>query len=312
MKLDIGFKKIIFLAGLVMLCTGVIAQEKEANKVKIKINKDGKMKIDTAFTVKKDINKEELKKIISSITSEDIDLDIDSVLEGIDLDIVVSENGKKIIIKKISEEDGIWTFCETEEECEHTDGKKSKGNHPKPKTSNFWVHKKDGEDEDFELIIYGDDDKSLKEYIYYDEDEGSKRIKIGKDNFHVIKSDKKNDKDGQIFMKKSGKNDETVTIYMSDDKKDIKYFKHDKSESPNIDLSYNSENGKYIIEFNSEDLDPIEISIFDKSGKKLFKHKVKEFYGKYKKEIDLGSKKNKEFRIEVQQGKTKIETEIVF
>ena len=63
---------------------------------------------------------------------------------------------------------------------------------------------------------------------------------------------------------------------------------------------------KYRLEFNSEELDPILIEVYNIEGKRLFKKKVKNFYGRFVKEIELEDNGIGVLTVKVEQGEKKI------
>jgi len=360
MKTNNLLKKLFLISALVLVCTGVFAQEKQ-KKIKININKDGKSKIDTVLTFSKDFDKSKLKQILSDLVDEEIDIekDFDSLLKELEVSVSVLDDGKKIMVKKISEKDGQWTVEETEE----FSGDEIKTKSAKAKayvvTSGdmkidileemdenkfeylIKADKSDNDEDEYVVVIKTDDGhkeiiKTKKPYSrkktnvwVSDDSEDVHFFNKGGKNFTIHKSDGKvnvkegdfmwTTEEGEIHEIKGEKGD--VIFITEDGKHEMIKFDGEKKfvmkksgdiDQAMVDLSFDEESGKYILEYNSESNDPVSIQIFDKNGKQLFKKKIKEFYGKYKDKIELGSKKNKEFKIEIQQGKKKIETEIVF
>lgn len=326
MKIKNLVKKLFLLSGLLIFCLGAFAQEKENIRIKVKINKDGEIKIDTVFSIDGDFDKSKLKKKLSELIDEDIDFN--SLLKELYVDISIDEEGE------FTDEESEYTII-----VKSDDGKREIIKKKKPviaKKGNIWVSKKSGKSKEGNYYIKKFDEEDEEVTIYMSGDKNLKKISEDvhiygktKDNFTIKKDDGKiivtegdfvwTTKEGDIHEIKGDKGDvyffhddgKNEVIKIEGEKKTFMKMKGGKDNSI-VDLSYNEENGKYILEYNSESEAPFSIKIFDNEGELIFKKKVNDFTGKYKKELDLGSSKKKEFKIEIQQGKKKIETKIVF
>lgn len=132
-------------------------------------------------------------------------------------------------------------------------------------------------------ILEGGDSKTMKMKFFSDEDFEF----FGEGEFEVIRKD--------------SKNGETVIRI------DSKYHK-EKDKIKLKSIGY----GVYRLEFNSEELDPILIEVFNSEGKRLFKKKVKNFYGRFIKEIELEDNEISFFSVIVVQGDKEIIGEFEF
>ena len=228
MKLSKLVKKLFLFTGLIIFGIGGFAQEKEQNKIKIRINKDGKAKIDTVISFETKFDKSKLKEILSDIVDDEFysDNEFDDMLQEIDIDISIDEDGKEVLIKRISEKDGVWTIKETKDFS--GDKKKSKSASSKAYVVStkgdvkFDVFEEEGE-EVYEYFVSGDKGGE-DEYIVITKSKDGKNeiikkkkpVTTKKGNVWVSKSSEKGKKLGYYIMKDNDK-DEYVTIYNSGD-----------------------------------------------------------------------------------------------
>ena len=166
----------------------------------------------------------------------------------------------------------------------------------------FVVVKKIGEEyegdelkTEIELIV--GDDKGMHKFHT---DEG-KTIILGGENVHgkaIKHSIHKNDKGNVFFFEGDGEGNEFIF--------DVK-----KKEGNQISLDAKG-NGDYRLEFVSDELEPIKVEVFDGEGNKLFKKKVKNFYGRFLKDLNLQGNDSGLFTVRVLQGEKEIIGEFEF
>ena len=175
------------------------------------------------------------------------------------------------------------------------------------------IHKKGGKI--FLKSIDGDDDCcEEKENIFvYKSGKNTTKVKGGMSIISNNYKNKSNQFKTYSYSIDDDDDDDEISIITSGST-NIKTIskKYTKGKSiPSVDLSYNTENGKYIIEYSSDSDESVLIKIFDEDGDEIYVKKISDFDGEFKKEIDLGED-NDEFKVKVKQGKKTIETKIVF
>lgn len=97
-----GFRTAWMLALCFLFSATLMAQEKES-KIKVKVEKDGKIIVDTTFTADEDFSGKEIKKMIKGLTGEDVWIGLVTGEEGhkfIALEEVEDETEMMIYITK--------------------------------------------------------------------------------------------------------------------------------------------------------------------------------------------------------------------
>ena len=117
----------------------------------------------------------------------------------------------------------------------------------------------------------------------------------------IEKALKKKGKDGLVWTTDENKLIEIDEIDRH--KKDMMFFSKEKKEHISLELR---EDGLYRLGFDSDDLEPIQVEVFDSEGNRLFKKKVKNFYGRFLKDVDLGNNETGLFTVRVLQGEKEI------
>jgi len=204
--------------------------------------------------------------------------------------------------------------------------------------ANVMVVKKMGEDvccEDGELedeieIIMGDGGKIHKFHskdgnVMFFGDDKNRKVHSGN---VIIKSDGKNEKvitiesdgenswttkEGNVFInKKDGKDlwhvkegDVSSHVTVVDGIEGNNFMFYSKEKKSHIKLDSKG-SGLYRLAFESDELEPIQLEVFDGEGNRLFKKKVKNFYGRFLKDIQLGHNETGLYTVRVLQAEKEI------
>jgi len=222
-----------------------------------------------------------------------------------EIDTIIHNRNKKIIIKKVGEEgedkDVMVWVSDSDGDTEMNDSVKV------IKVKN--VITKSGENDEVTVYVTsdGENDKSAKEKSYkvivksgengeyktvvMDGKEGE----LNSDEDVIILKSFEDTHNSMIIIK--GINDEDKKI-LSEIKKDIK----PENELNEIDLQikFKVQDKKVSLEFDVKNKSNIKINIFDKTGKSSFSDEQKGFSGIYNKEFDLNAG---EYFIQISQGK---------
>lgn len=286
----------LFLAAFITV--GAFAQEekketkeeiKKESKITIKVVKEGGTVLDSTFTLDGDFDKEDINKMVKEFSGADVHMNVFTT------DKI---HGKVSAKKAMQYQMMIHTG---DEECEKECEEECEG--------------------DIEVEVDGG-----MIYITTTGEEGEHMINIkkmmgDKDVFMV---------EGENMLKKEG----NVMFFGDKDDAHSKHFEvmqggHGDEEfiwtgagenifvqkanmkKEQIQLSP-SNGGDYRLEFNSEDLGPIQIEVFNGEGKRLFRKKVKNFYGRFIKEIELEDNEIGFFTVKVLQGNKEIIGEFEF
>ena len=323
----------MLLAILVM--TGMtFAQEKSESKsnVVIKIVNDGKVVVDSTFSFDGDVDKEKIQKLIKKFSGDEVEMKWVDAKNNESFGFVYSdEDGvkhkdiKMKIIGGTAADCDHDEDCEGDEDCEHHVEIKSFGDGDKHGHENFYSIStkvlKDGGENEVYVIKKGDGDHSESFDIYFDEDHDHAKMKSKKGKFLVKEGNAffhgdsgavkiVEGKEDMVWI--SGKDENIKVDILSDGEISPKFFmSSQKSKKGQIELR-KVDGGDYRLEFNSDELDPILVEVFDGEGKRLYKKKVKNFYGRYLKELPLEYNETGFYTVKVTQGDKEIIGEFEF
>lgn len=274
------------------------AQEKEVEKtVKVLIEKDGKVVMDTTYVSLDDDKKVEklLKKYKGDVHKEmnvmiysDGD-SLFSVLEGHEMSkhINITKDGNYVVAKA-----GSAVFMDE-------DGK----------TNTFTIKSKEGKGEEMEehIIIMSGDDGEKKEHrikIISNVDECEKvhdcaevhvcdEIEVAA-NIMVLSGDKSK----PVTWVSKDHADETIVVE-GVEIPEMGFFMD--SDQQGISLKSMGDD-QYRLVYESDILEPITIEVVNGEGKRMFRQKVRKFYGKYMKDIELDETSPRFYTVVVKQG----------
>jgi hypothetical protein len=312
--------------------------EGDEKKVKIKMIKiiDGiETVVDTTFIITDD---SELDAILAGLDPGASGCNLDSIIQTIDLDLEIDDNGEKQV-KMVIKVDG-------EEQIPDIDSLLG--------TFDILIDENDlGGEKEYTIKINGNDtviSKSCEKKVIITMDEGetlkegNKKVKVmiddeGSDskNWDVI-----NDKDGHVYVinKENGDskiivrntgetvcNKNEVTIIKMKDGKDIKVVESkvcivmlsesdaktlEKSgvetnkvndlEVTDLNIFPNPGTGSFNMKFSLNNKEKTEIKIFDINGKEVYKENIDRFDGEYNNQIDISDKGKGTFFINIRQG----------
>ena len=270
-------KNILLKTGLIVvialftgLTVGAQDVKKEEKKVVIKVVKDGKTVVDTTYLSDKDFDSEEIESLIGDTKGEHKMIKI----------IKSDGDGEKDIEVIVGGEGELHEF-----------------------------HSKGGN-----VMFFGEDEKhkSHKGHVRIDKIDGD-----GKETTISIESDGKNvwtTHGSDVIVKHKGdenlnwtSKDDNVLIELkeidSEGKGEFEFFGEEKKGQISLDPVGD---GVYRLEFESDELQAIIIEVFNGEGDRMFKKKVKNFYGRFLKEIHLADNEVGLFTVRVLQGEKEI------
>lgn len=312
--------------------------EGDEKKVKIKMIKiiDGiETVVDTTFIITDD---SELDAILAGLDPGASGCNLDSIIQTIDLDLDIDDNGEKQV-KMVIKVDG-------EEQLPDIDSLLG--------TFDILIDENDlGGEKEYTININGNDTvitKNCEKKIIMVLDEGE-AMKKGNKKVKVIVDDEDtegkepdiiNNKNGQVYIvnkensdskiivKTSGETDcnkNEVTIIKMKDGKDIKVVESkvcivmlsesdartlEKSgvetnkvndlEITDLNIFPNPGTGSFNMKFSLNNKEKTEIKIFDINGKEVYKENIDRFDGEYNNQIDISDKGKGTFFINIRQG----------
>lgn len=281
--LVVGF----FIAGTSFAQENIKEEIKKESKITIKIVKDGETVIDSTFEASEGMDHEKIQKLINKFSGEEVHFNwIESSGDQF-FNIHKGKDSKSMKMKFFSDQNFNFEF----------DGE-AFGD------SAVFIWNPDSMNEKM-FKVFGDTDFSVFEEIGK---HGNKVISIRSISAH---SHGKHAKDHNVMIYKNDDGDEckTVEIIISDDliwtsgdNIIVSDFSAKKEQIELKSVAY----GVYRLEFNSEELEPILIEVFNSEGKRLFKKKVKNFYGRFIKEIELEDNEISFYSVRVVQGDKEI------
>ncbi|MCF8378337.1 MAG: T9SS type A sorting domain-containing protein [Bacteroidales bacterium] len=229
---------------------------------------------------------------------------------GKKVEVVETGNGKKVIVedengekKEYDLKDGKGTYMIND------DGEISKLSEDVK-----WVN----DDDDMSMITVDVNDDGEVVIIKSDEREIDIDHHPGKNVFIHQSEDMEGDHDVfvEVIKKKDGEETTTVksTIIVKtiseDDKSsmeksgvELEPKGSEKLELANLKFHPNPNEGKFTLEFTTKDKNDTHIQIFNTSGEKVYREKIKNFEGKYKGEIDISQEKAGTYFLQITQGK---------
>jgi len=175
-----------------------------------------------------------------------------------------------------------------------------------------WIDEKDGHvtvdikgvHGDGDVMFYSTDGKNIHEK------HGVKVMKKGDANFWV------GDKDSNVVVE--GIEAKGNVMFIEGDKVDFTkkgdfsfFEKAPKARKRAITLDQ-IEGDLYKLELNTNDLDPLVVEVFNSSGDRLYKKKVKNYYGRFLQEIELEGNESAFFTVKVTQGEKELIGEFEF
>lgn len=257
------------------------------SKMAVKVIKDGETVIDTIYLMDKNFDKEKIESMINEL---DGDVKTINIFKKGDKDVMVYDFGFDSDEKGEGKYEVIKKMGQGEEESTIIITKKVK----------------DGDETEEQEIEM--------EVIVGDGKEGFHKFHTKEGNVMFFSDDKKhhNIKSGNVVVKKIGEDplvwttDESQIIELNELKGkngNMMFFAKEKKGQISLDLR---EDGLYRLGFDSGELEPILIEVFDGEGNRLFKKKVKNFYGRFLKDVDLGNNETGLYTVRVVQGEKEI------
>lgn len=265
----------------------------------------------------KDGEKMDIKKGMQiMMLGDDKNINIDSLLESLDLDIDIKVDGKQVkIIKKFIDENGTETIIEGDD--------------------NKWLT------EDENVVIDIDDNgirKEIKIIKKVDED-GNVSVQKWVNGDEVEPTEEDLHKKHKVMMIKTGEGENVEIINMGEGEHKIMMdmdvevtgdgkTKHIviisnvttqeiKEEMPEVatnitknelqidDLKFspNPNNGKFDVKFTTKNKkEPLSVKIFDIQGKEVYSETINKFSGKYSKNIDISENGKGTYILQILQG----------
>jgi hypothetical protein len=298
---------------------------KEENTVKIMVLKDGKTVIDSTFSFDGDFDKEQINKLVEKYGGEEVKVE------------VVSTSAKTVKGKKLDPDEKemkvkVYIDKEDSEEGDHVINiRKVMGNEGK-EAKVIIMKKGDGEEEVF-TILADDADlhkkggkviKGHENLVWIDADGKSeyhvKKIGDEEVNFFFHENDKEDVVEGHaVKMIKKGEEGDPANIMFFDTEGgdniisgDLAFFSHAAPKAKKAIALEHLEGGLFELEINTDDLDPVIIEVFNSTGKRLYKKKVKNYYGRFLQQIELEDNESAFFTVKVTQGDKEIIGEYEF
>lgn len=273
-----------FLGGTAVAQEKTDQQEKKESKMVLKIIKNGETVLDSTFIPEGDMDPIKIKKLISQFGGEEVNLNWMGANSKQSMTMVKGGKAKTIKMKVLSESDkeGEVVICmdlNEEEECE------GESECEKDCESSVMVWNSDKGHK----MVFGP--------------EGAKKGSI------IIMTDEKN---------ASKELDKVIELKEIEEEEPIKWMKADQvliGKAPRQKGQIQmipQESGAYRLEFNSEETDPIVVEVYNGEGKRLFKKKVRSFYGRFVKEMYLEYNETGFFTVRVVQGDKEIIGEFEF
>lgn len=141
------------------------------------------------------------------------------------------------------------------------------------------------------------------------EDEGQEEyeytIDVDANQAKVIEMDK-----GMVWVDEDDSN-VVMRVKNLDRMGNLMFFSDKKARKELISLDKMSDEN-YKLEINSDELEPIVIEVFNSEGKRLFKKRVKNFYGRFLQNVELEDNESTFFTVKVTQGDKEIISEFEF
>lgn len=298
------FKFTAILLVFLLAGFGLTAQEKEKeeSKMMVMVMKAGKTILDTTFLMDKDFDQEKVEAMVEELDGDSktinifkskggeavvydfsSDIEIDSIAGGT-MKWITKEGNKILITEDVTlEENGEGDVVKYVVKKKLGEGEEKEGD-----TETIIIKKigegcEEGEMEtEFEVIMDGENTWTTKKNnvlighlkgddISWTTDEGDVHVNVVKGGKHG----------GQNMM----------------------FFSKEREGQISLD---SKGDGFYRLEFVSDELEPVKIEVFDGEGNKLFKKKVKNFYGRFLKEVDLGDNETGLFTVRILQGEREI------
>ncbi len=347
-----------------------VVKEEVKSTVTIKVSKDGETVLDSTFTVDKDMDKDQIHKLIKKIDGdnvyvkyfdsahnksanfvhagekmaksmfhiysedgEEIEFDMDmDVHKDVVWSVKEGEKGHKKYKVITHDIHGCEGHDETEECCDEKHVEKEhhaivikKGKEGETETFDILIDKKGGHKlletkegnvliKEGEVFFKGEkgekgDVKMIKKkddlkWIY--ESKGDLFFDSAKGDVKVIKK-----KDDLAFWVDESEGDVVVDVIKKGEGDNEFFFATAAKTKGQIQLQAKAD-GMYRLEFNSDELDPIAVAVFDGEGKRLYKKKVRNFYGRFLTEIPLEYNESGFYTVTITQGDKEIIGEFEF
>lgn len=105
----------------------------------------------------------------------------------------------------------------------------------------------------------------------------------------------------------------TIVELSPEDKEHIKQLKNDNNRLHTEELSFypNPGNGRFVLSFNLDKKADTEIHIYNMQGQEVYLEKIKDFTGRFQKEIDLSENGKGVYFLKLQQGRDSISKKII-
>jgi len=330
----------------VFVTAGVFAQDvkkevKEENHVKILIQKEGKAVLDTTFSVVGNLDNEFVNKLVKKYSGDQVNVNVFSSKEEMaeECDGDCSKSCEHEVDVDVKVEGEMIYITSTGEEGEHTINiKEILGDKVHGDAKVVVVKKVNGNGEAFEVLLDSDYNKKhnvkvIKKtdgHIWIDEEKDKNAIFFGdhgKDihkehGVNIVKSGHANfwvdDNDSNVVVDLKNLEAKGNVMFIEGEKMDFTkkgdfsfFEKAPKSAKKAITLD-KVEGGLYELELNTDNLEPILVEVFNSTGDRLYKKKVKNYYGRFLQIIELEGNESAFYTVKVTQGEKEIIGEFEF
>ena len=235
------------------------------------------------------------------------------------VEVVGGEDGKKVIVKN---DDGTTREYDLpNEKGTYIIGEN--GELKKIEEDVTWVDDKEGMKR---LTVHvGDDNEAL---VIMDDGDVIELKDLDDNHMMIFTDENAEEGEQEVFVRVIEKKEGTKTIKIrskivvaSPDEEDIKAM-----EKSGIDLAAREEqklnleklvfhpnpsSGKFNLEFITPESTPVQVAIYDINGREVYKEDVKDFDGRYDKEIDISSENSGTYFLKISQGKKMTSRKII-
>ena len=296
---------------------GVFAQDVkneviEENHVKIIIHKEGTAVLDTTFSVDGNLDKEYVNNLVKKYSGDKVNVNVFSSKEEMaeecdndcdhncehEVDVDVKVDGEMVYITTTGEEgEHIVKIKEIMGDEVHADVRVIK------KTAGHtWGDREKSEN----VIIFSGDEKDFHKA------HGAKIVKKGKANFWV------GDSNSNVVVDLKNVDAKGDMVFIEGDKMDFAKEGHFSffSEAPKAAKKTIAldqiEGDLYKLELNTDELESILVEVFNSTGDRLYKKRVKNYYGRFLQKIELEGNESAFFTVKVTQGEKEMIGEFEF
>lgn len=284
-----------FLFAGTVFAQDVKKETKKESKITIKVVKNGETVLDSTFVPSEGMDHEKIQKMIQKFSGDEVEVDWFDVSDE-DFEFVF--DGKTGHPHgKISKDHSVMIY-------KNENGEESEiveiiidGNHE--------IMSKEGN-----VFFHGGDKNMTKKgnvFFHGDSDKVHGNYKVLEKSGNVIMLGGEAGLEGNFEIIMKGGTSDNIS-WTSDENLFFGDVSKKKVQIELKSLGYD----EYRLEFNSESLEPILIEVFDSEGKRQFKKKVKNFYGRFIKELELEGNEIPFFSVRVVQGDKEIIGEFEF